>query len=414
MAKSKLQKFFENDKFLLFISLILAFVLWGYVILKVNNEHTTTIRGVPINLQYRRSIYEAMGLDIIESDITTVDVTVTGPRSVTGNLSADDVIIYPNITGVNGRGKYTFPLTAEKTSSVKTFTINSISSSDVTIRLDNLVTKEFPVGVNISSISVSGDCIADKPSPNPATVTISGPEYKVSSISRVEAQTTVEQTIGQTSIIPARLVLYDENDAEIDQNLLTISAENFDVTIPVMKEITLPVRVEYVNVPAGFDTSILHQSLSITQIRLAVPAQTASALTEMVVGYIDLATLETDTPYSFNLQLPTGYRSMDQVSRVSATISGTNLVQKTMNVSEIKVINDPSGSIEVLTDAIKDVVVVGEKSAVEALTGGSVIAQIDAGKLELATGQQTVEVNFVIPSTGAAYVKGTYTVSIRN
>lgn len=63
-----------------------------------------------------------------------------------------------------------------------------------------------------------------------------------------------------------------------------------------MKEVTLPIKVEYVNVPEGFNTDVLHQSLSVSELKLAVPAQYAASLSEFVVGYIDLSTLETDKP----------------------------------------------------------------------------------------------------------------------
>jgi len=186
-----------------------------------------------------------------------------------------------------------------------------------------------------------------------------------------------------------------------------------DITIPIMKEVTLPVKVEYVNVPAGFDTGILHQSLSAKEIRLSVPSQAASSLTDFVVGYIDLSTLKTGEKYVFDLKLPTGYRSLDEVTQISAVISGDNLAEKVINVSEIKILNDADGDIQLLTKVINNVSVIGEKSAVEKLSAGGVIAQIDAATLTAAQGQQSVEVDFIIPSTNAAYVKGAYTVNIK-
>jgi len=57
--------------------------------------------------------------------------------------------------------------------------------------------------------------------------------------------------------------------------------------------------------------------------------------------------------------------------------------------------------------------VMGDKEAVEALSSGSVIAQIDATRISAAQGQQTVEVSFIIPSTEKAYVKGVYTATIK-
>lgn len=410
---NRLSKLLDDSRFLKLISLLMAITLWGYVVVFVNNEHTTTIHDVPINMQYRASAYQSMGLDVIEMDITTVDVSVTGPRSVTGDLKPEDIIIYPSITGIDGPGNYTFILTSDKASNISNFTINSYSRDSVTVRLDKLVSKEFPVEVDISSIVVDADYMADRPTTNPSTITITGPEYKVNSVAKVVAATITTETLSQTAVLPSVIRLYDENGGEIDDNLLSINVAEVDITIPIMKEVILPVKVEYVNVPAGFDTSILHQNLSANEIRLSVPAQTASSLTDFVVGYIDLATLKTDENYTFDLKLPTGYRSLDEVAQITATISGSNLTERVMNVSEIKVINDADNTIQLMTNHINNVTIIGEKQAVEKLSAGSVIAQIDAATLSAAQGQQTVEVDFIIPSTDAAYVKGVYTVTIK-
>ena len=66
-----------------------------------------------------------------------------------------------------------------------------------------------------------------------------------------------------------------------------------------------------------------------------------------------------------------------------------------------------------MTKNIGNVTVFGEKSAVDALSASSIIAQIDAATLTAAQGQQSIEVDFLIPSTDKAYVKGVYTVTIK-
>lgn len=413
MTNRKISRLFEDNRFLFFISFVIAVLMWMYVVVYVNNEHSDVIRDVPINVQYRRSAYQSLGLDVIEMDITTVNVSVTGPRSVTGNLTAEDIIVYPNITGVDGAGKYTVTLTAEKTSSVKNFTINSLSKDTVTIRLDKVVSKDFTVEADISSIVVAGDYMADLPTVSPSTITVTGPEYKVSSIRRVVAATGRRQTLSRTAVIPSEILLYGENDTIIDHKLLTLSTEQVDITIPIIKEITVPVKVDYINVPDGFDTGTLHRSLSQSEIKLAVPAKDAASVTEFVAGYIDLATLKTDEEYTFEIKLPSGWRSIDDVSRITASVSSANLTEKTVSVSEIKVLNDPAGAIEVLTQVINNVTIVGESAAVEELSVGGVIAQIDASRLTAAQGQQSVQVSFIIPSTDKVYVKGIYNVTIR-
>ena len=391
MKNRKLSNLFENNKFLLAISFGIALILWSYVVIYENNEHTTTIHDVPIDMQYRQSAYQAMGLDVIETNITSVNVSVTGPRSVTGTLKKEDIIVFPNITGIDGSGVYEFKLTAEPSSSVKDFTINSISRDTVSVRLDRVISKDFMIEVNISSLAVSEGYMADRPLTNPMKLTITGPEFKVNRIDRVVASTTATDTLTQTRVLPSELHLYDENDAEMDSKYLTLSKEKVEITVPVMKEVSVPVKVEYVNVPAGFDTSILTTNITPSTIRLAVPAQAASAVTDFVAGYIDVTELITNEKYTFDLKLPNGYRSLDEVKQIFATVSGRNLEEKVIDVSEIKVINDPDNKIEVITDEIKEVVVVADKSVIDNISKGGVIAQIDAARLPAAKGQQSVD-----------------------
>ena len=413
MIRDKVYRLLEDSRFLMVISVVIAILLWGYVVIFVNNEHTTTIYDVPINMQYRQSAYQSQGLDVIEMDITTVNVSVTGPRSVTGDLTADDIIIYPAITTIDGAGTYTFLLTSDKTSNVSNFVINSYSRDSVTVRLDRLITKEIPVEVDISSVVVADGCMADRPTTNPATVHITGPEYIVNTIDRVVAATITTETLAQTTVLPSYIRLYDKEGNEVDNKLLTMDVKEIAITIPIMKEVTLPVKIDYSNIPQGFDTSVLQQTLSVHEIRLAIPASSSSAVTEIVAGYIDLATLKLNEKYTFALNLPAGYRSLDEVTQVMVEVSGKNLEERVMNVSEIKVINDADGTIQVMTKTINNVTVLGDKAAVEALSEGGVIAQLDAAKLTAAQGQQNVEVDFIIPSTDKVYVKGVHTVTIK-
>ena len=55
MNNSRLSRLFDDNRFLRLISVLIAVMLWGYVVIFVNNEHTTTIHDVPINMQYRRN-----------------------------------------------------------------------------------------------------------------------------------------------------------------------------------------------------------------------------------------------------------------------------------------------------------------------------------------------------------------------
>ena len=412
MKKSNLKAFLDSKYFTMILSFLMAVAIWIVVVTFFSTDARTTIKDVPIDIDYNSS-YLNLDLEIIDQNIENVDVTVVGPRNIVGSLTKDDIIVYPNINSVKMAGKYELSLNAVKKSSIMEYQIESLSDYQVSVRFDHLAEKTFKIDTDISSLTIPDDLMVDKITITPDNVVVKGPEGTVNKISKVVA-TVEHQELSQTAVLPAVLKIYDENDVELEATHISFDVEEFNITVPVLKEITVPVLIDYTNVPAGFDTSLFNVALSQKEITLAVPSRSADSINQFVVGYIDLSTLETDSPYVFDISLPSGYKNIKQVSQISATINGEKLGSKSVTVKEIKVINSGEQKVEVLTEAINHVEIVGDKTVVEKLEADKVIAQLDMTKVALAQGQQTVEVDVIIPSTDEAFVRGTYYVTIRN
>lgn len=412
MKKNNLNAFLDSKYFTMILSFLMAVAIWLVVVTFFSTDARTTIKDVPVDIDYNSS-YLNLELEIIEQSIETVDVTVVGPRDVVGSLTKDDIVVYPNINNVKMAGRYELSLNAVKKSGIKDYQIESLSNYQVAVRFDHLTEKAFKIDVDVSNLIIPEDLMFDKVTVTPDSIVVKGPENTVNKINKVVA-TVQQQELGQTAVLPAELIIYDENDVQLDATYISYDVEEINITVPVLKEITVPVVIDYTNVPAGFDVSKLNVALSQQEISLAVPSRSADNINQFVVGYIDLGTLETDKPYVFDINLPAGYRNIKDVRQISATISGENLVSKSVSVKEIKVINAGEQTVEVLTDIINHVEIVGPESVVEELTADSVIAQLDMAQVSLAQGQQTVEVEMIIPSTNAAFVRGTYYVTIKN
>ncbi|MBR2028735.1 MAG: hypothetical protein IKA10_07120 [Oscillospiraceae bacterium] len=412
MKKSKMKIFLDSKYFTMLLSFLMAVAIWIVVVTFFSTDARTTIREVPIDIAYNSS-YLNLDLEIIEQSIETVDVTVVGPRDVVGSLTKDDIIVYPSVNNVKMAGRYDLSLNAVKKSAIKEYQIESLSNYQVAVRFDHLAEKSFKIDVDISNLIIPEDLMVDKVTITPDKVTVKGPENTVSKIAKVVAAVE-QQELSQTTVLPATLVLYDENDVELDATHISYDVEEFNVTVPVLKEITVPVVIDYTNVPSGFDVSTLKVALSQQEITLAVPSRSADSVNQFVAGYIDLSTLELDKAYVFDIKLPSGYKNVKEVEEISATVLPENLESKSVTVKEIKLINAGEQKVEVLTEIINHVEIVGDKKVVEELTDDSVIAQLDMTQVALAQGQQTVEVEMIIPSTDAAFVRGTYYVTIKN
>ncbi len=411
MLKNKL---LENNKFVLLISFVLAVFMWSFVIVYQSNTDTVVIRDVPISTSYVQSQYSNLGLDVISTSIESVNVSVSGIRSVVGNVEADDIVVYPIITNVEGPGEYTLTLTAQSLSTINDITIDSLSSNDVTIYFDKVITRELPIIIDASNIYISESFLAGEVYTNPENIIITGPESEVMSIYEVQARVEDTENLSQTQVLEAQIVLLDENLNEIKSDVITLSQDTVDVTVPVLKELKLPVVVDYTNIPEGFDTDVLNTNINPREVIVGVPSTIAASVTEYVAGYIDLKNIQLDTPYDFVVEYPLGYMPLDTVTNISASISSNNILEKSVTVSDIRIVNGSEDDIEIVTTEITNVILIGSKSVVNDIEGTQVIAQIDASKISLTQGTQTATVEFIIPSSEEVFVKSSHTVTIRN
>ena len=100
------QALFGNNKFVLFFSVISAVILWFAVSSQDKDDFNRTITNIPVTVNYENSIAQDLGLEIIDSIQTTVDVTVTGKRGAISSLTADDFTASVALSSVTKAGTY--------------------------------------------------------------------------------------------------------------------------------------------------------------------------------------------------------------------------------------------------------------------------------------------------------------------
>jgi len=195
MKRNRLKAFLDSKYFTMLLSFFMAVAIWLVVVSFFSTDARTTIKDVPVDIDYNAS-YLNLELEIIEQSIETVDVTVVGPRDVVGTLTKDDIIVYPNINNVKMAGKYELSLNAVKKSGIKEYQIESLSSYQVAVRFDHLTEKSFKIDVDISNLTIPEDLMVDKITITPDSVVLKGPENTVNKINRVVA-TVQQQELGR-------------------------------------------------------------------------------------------------------------------------------------------------------------------------------------------------------------------------
>ena len=406
----------DNRFFSIFLALVFGLATWIVVTVYIDPQGNVTRADVPINYSYSASTYINQGLDIVDKpDISGVTVRVEGNMTTIGSITASDIMVYPSYANVNGSGKVTLRLqakimnTSDFSGNIKC-TVESPTSIDVVF--DEVSEKTVPVTVDTSGVSVADNYMLNRTAAVPAEVTLRGPTSELDRISAVAAPITTDTALADTTTLPANLEMRDENGTVVTPLYTTMDNSSANVTLTIYQVRELPLSVNFIGTPKGFDVNSLKYTLSQQTLRVAGSARTISALDSLAVTDFDLAQeFELDRDYQRMIELPAGVVSLDGATNVTLSFDTDNLASTKLNVSNIRAINVPSNyELEILSSLVSGVELYGPADEIQDLSADSVLAQIDCQSLNLTAGQQTIPVTIQIPASSRIFATGSYTV----
>ena len=239
-----------------------------------------------------------------------------------------------------------------------------------------------------------------------------GPTSELEQIDSVVATVTSEEELSDSVTLEAPLEMRDANGNVVTPQYTTMDSDTAAITLNVLQVRELPLTVNFIGLPSGFDESSLKYSLDRSTLRVAGPARTISKMNELSVASLDLGqSFAFDRDYQLSVELPDGIVSQDGITTVTLTFDTTNMASTTLNISNIRVINVPSDmEVDVLTSRISGVTLYGPADEIEELSAENVQAQVDCQSISVTAGQQTLPVTIQIPSSSRIFAVGSYTV----
>lgn len=408
--KISLQNLFEKKVVLFFISFILALTAWILVAYLISPETTKVIRNVPVRTNERDAAYKTFGLHIVSETYQTVDVVVSGARSTVNNLTADSIKVTPVFTSVEFPGTFTLALTASRNNTTQIFNIQPIKDT-IELTFDAEAQKRFVVESSVNDISVGDGLIFGNSGVNPIEIVISGPEADINKIASVSADYYGNDIVLNQSVeVIVEIKLYDAAGKEISNDNLNMSDDEALITIPILQRGLLPLEIDFVNIPKGFDISTLNYVLSHTEIPVAADPSVIETLSKKIVGEVDLARFEIGEEYKFEITLPSNIKNLDGIETVVVTFPKENLQSKKVRVTEFRLDNAPNNyDIEILSEFINNVTVIGPAEELELLLDTSVVAVVDIATIpSVEKGERNINVRFRIPGSRSLWVAGVY------
>lgn len=398
------------------LAFLIAVSAWLVVTMNYDSN-TTTERTAYVNFNYNTSAYDALGVEIVNQPEKQVTVKFSGSGITLGQIHADDFVVYPDYSTVRGSGETTLNLVVEMVGSQFNSVEPTIVDSDRTVDVVFATVGEKTITVSIDSQEAqpAEGYVLNRMVANPVEVTVRGAEEEIAQIEKIVAHVPPqEQPLNATVTVSAPLEAQDADGNPLELQYTTLSAYTAEVVLQIYQVKELPLTINFINVPTGFDINTLSYHLDQETLMVAGSEKTLAGLTEISVASFDLSTFQLGKSYPLALQLPTGLISQEGITAVNLTFDTEGLTQKTVDVSNIRVVNSAvEGSVSVVTNKIRSVTLIGPEEELEQLSSNQVEAQILGQDITVTGGQQNVPVQIVVPASSHIFAVGSYTATVQ-
>ncbi len=403
------------------IALLVAIIAWFAISMQIFPDISTHVSDIRVTASPTEYMTEH-NLSIAEGYDGLVSVRISGKRYDIGNLTADDFTATLDLSGVTDVGEYDVGVKISPKSNVNCKVLND--GTTVKIKVEKIVSKTFSVTEG-NMIATADDVIAaenmkiDSITVNPATITLTGDATDIEAVKKVEIRSVLAGKTDQSVSSKGQIILLGENDKEINNPDIKADNDSFTVDVTIFKQKTLPLTVQFTNVPANFNLSSLKYSIYPETLTISSPDDSLDAQEKFEVGIIDLSQLTTKylQKISLPIKLPEGYKNVSGNNYAMVTFENADdytFLNFTVQKENIRIANAPENfDIEVLTNEIT-VNVTGPEEYISELASKDIYATIDLMGTTLAEGLKDVTPEFTLRGSNIrCWVTGEYKITIQ-
>ena len=215
----------NNDRKLMALSILVAIIMWAFVMTSTNPSLSKTVRNVPLTIK-NQELMQKEGFALVGKDeVSSVNVKVEGSRSDLASLSADDLVASVDL-GTPSEGIKTLNIKVDGPSGIR---VESTSPSNVNFKIEKIVKKELALEIKVSD-GLKESKIINVSNQSASKVTVSGLRNNIDKVDRLILNVDKDEYLdGNIHDISIRPVDKDGNTVEnvgLSQNDVSIA---FDV-----------------------------------------------------------------------------------------------------------------------------------------------------------------------------------------
>ncbi len=348
----------KSNKVNLVLALIVAIVLWSYVLVDVNQSSTETVKGVPITIINEDEL-EANDLVILSTDYQKVNITYSCQRTFSGKIKDSEFSVTADVEGLK-KGSHKVKLFISAPDDVS---VENINIPKITVTIDELVTVEKTVTPIIDNSD------GDETEPNilqvsDDTVSVKGAKSLVDQVTTMNAVLDASKVETEMKSFTVPLVAVDAEGNEIEN--VQPSKKNVSLTAVLFnkKTVDLEVNVE------GLESSDFQRSVSVPKtITIKGRDSILANIDKITCQTVNLEDVYEDTEIAITPILPSGVSLATDSESLYIKVSVKGVETNTFTFSENDVAisgisEDMAATVEsvkikvtvtALSDAIKEI-----------------------------------------------------------
>jgi YbbR domain-containing protein len=381
LNKTKPEKHESERTLTIIFSVIIALVLWAYVIGEVNPTTEQIIPGVQVQLLNVQSL-NARGLAIAGDATYTVDVVVEGKRSDILNVDEEEIIAEADLFGWS-KGENFIPVNVKVP---ETLDIVEVKSAKIQVTIEDLIALSKPVVVQYKG-AMPENMEEGGVEIKPAEIEVTGAKSDVGTVTQVLvtidiADLSSEETTVQGEAVPVNHVGMVVENVRLSSNYVDVTA-----TLYRLKEVSLVTEFSG-KLAEGYGLETRAPD------RILIKG-TKNALKDIEVIYtepVDVSAMTAGGTINLTAILPEGVELAKSNQNLKVGVSIVEVGSKTLRYSSEGILLEglTTGRNVDVENTTLEVTVFGKKEVVNGLTNDQLRLYIDVTDIPL--GNQNVKV----------------------
>ena len=325
--RKSLKKLIFNDRYLIFVSLLLAIIVWIVTSINIGDVESKTIKiDAPVKLGDQVSDQLSMQYYSLQ-DTIEINVTFSGAKYVIGQVDENDFKVKFDTSAVNRTGIQSIPILVSNNSNLD-FTVTSTYPSSIEAFFDVNMTKTFDLYLNFDESNVEEGYTFGEPVLGEDKVIVSGPKTYVDQIDKAVLNVDFGTDEKLTEPYKGECNIEFEGIG-VEANYLTVTSRTdtstainkVSYTLPVLKTVTLPVSVDLEDAPEGIDEGTI--TISYSQESIEAGVLDSADISGAVIGSIKFSDIGIGkNTFEFDVTELKGIAVLDEkLKTVSATVN---------------------------------------------------------------------------------------------